>query len=341
MRTSTPSPLPDAGSRAPLLGGPAASAGMLLVLSGGPTVTLAVLTSGTVFGGLHWSPTILHLHEYLWAAAAALQMLWLTRLLHTRLSAPHHTPGHRVAAVTGLVCVGALVLGGPVLHLTFSGPADLLVRSVLLAWLACEVCWRHGIPLSAPAEAADPFTRWHTLWEQTLLVMSYCCAGVAPVFIAVHALRWTEADRLPVMQTDQATALGVSGSIELLLALPWTIVLEGVVIGTVSMLLHAAGRPAWQIYPAIGIPEVVFHAYFGLPAVLMALYAVLCARFYLRHHRLAPLLLGHAVFDLPGALTATHSLAEKLPYMAAVGIALFAIDRWFDTHAERRLPPAV
>ncbi|MEU1302588.1 hypothetical protein [Streptomyces shenzhenensis] len=277
---------------------------------------------------------------YVYSAAALLQLLWLAWLLGTRMRASGHTPNRRAAAIVSLAVLGALVLAGPVLQLhVMTYNAGLLLRTALLAWLACEVCLQHGIPLSRPAGTSKILVRWHTAFLQTTAVIQYCIYGAAPTFLAVLALRWVGPGWLPVMQTDQASALGASGRTDLLLVLPWTVVLEGVVIGTFGLLLHTAQRPTWLIYTIIAVIEIIFHAYFGAPAVLMGVYAVLCARFYLRYHRLGPLLLGHALFDLLAVLAYPLPFAYRLSLGLILGTAVTSADRWLRARTGLRPEP--
>jgi hypothetical protein len=340
MRALLPSISPSTGRPAPTTPRLIADAISLLALASGPTILLAVLDSGYSFAGITWPPAADTLYTGVWAAAALLQLLWLTWLLSRKLSAPGHSPGHRAAMLVALVVLGALVVVGPVLQQpVMTVTAGKLLRTILLAWLAREVCLRHHIPLSRPLNSAEHPLRRRTLVQHTSTVAGYCVLGTGPTFVAVLALRHLGPDWLPVMRTDQASALGATGRSELLLALAWSIVLEGVVIGTVSLLLHTARRPHWQIYTLIAIPEVIFHLYFGLPALLMATYAVLCARYYLRHHRIGPLLLGHGLYDLVGILTGTWPFLYRIPLAIVLTIIWTAADRWAAAPSAAVSPP--
>ncbi|MFI1020014.1 hypothetical protein [Streptomyces olivaceus] len=317
-------------------------ASALLALASGPTILLAVMNSGSVFAGVTWSSTVVHLYNWARAADALLQLLWLAWLLGRRLSASGRSTRHRAVMIASLAVLGAPVMAGPVLQLpgiTFT--AGLLLRTVLLAWLACEICLRHNIPLSRPVTSSERLLRRHTAFRQTSMVASYCLLGAGATSVAVFTLRWLGPGWLPVMRTDQASALGATSRADLLVALPWTVVLEGVTIGTVSLLLHTAGRSTVQIYTIIAVPEIIFHAYFGLPAVLMAVYAVLCCHFYLRYHRLGPLLLGHALYDLLGMLAGPWPVVYRIPLGAVIGIAWLAAERWVAAPPRSRTAPVL
>ncbi|MFD7713943.1 hypothetical protein [Streptomyces sp. NPDC059786] len=315
---------------------------MLLVLASGPTVVQAVLYSGSRFAGVTWPPAAGHLYTWAWAAAALLQLSWLAWLLGRRMAMPSRFPGQRAALIVSLAVFSMLVIAGPVLRLPVMAlSTEQVLRTAQLAWLAREVCLRHNIPLSRPVTSCERPFRRRTALAQTSTVAWYCFLGTAATSAAVLALRRLGPAWLPVMRTDQMSAIGIDSPTDLLRALAWTVVLEGVVIGIVSLLLHTARRPAWQIYTIIAVPEVIFHAYFGAPAVLMAVYAVLCARFYLRHHRLGPLLLGHFLYDLVGALASAWPLTYRIPLGVAIGIACVAADRRLAAPPGRGATPAL
>ncbi|MFD7714148.1 hypothetical protein [Streptomyces sp. NPDC059786] len=328
MPTSLPPAVPGTGHPVPPAPGLTADALVLLVLASGPTVCQAVLYCANRFAGLTWPPPAAHLHTGAWAAAAVLQLLWLARLLGSRITTPGRIPKQRPVLLVSLAVFGALVTAGPVLHLpVMAASTEPVLRTVLLAWLAREVCRRHHLPLSRPVTTREPSVRRHTAFRQTSTVAWYCLLGTTATTAAVLALRRLGPAWLPVMRTDQLSAIGIDSPAALLRALAWTVVQEGVVIAVVSLLLHTARRPTAQIYTLIAVPEVIFHAYFGAPAVLMAIYAVLCARFYLHHHRLGPLLLGHLLYDLAGVLAGIWPLPYRIPLGIATGIAYALTDR--------------
>jgi hypothetical protein len=340
MRALLPLTSSSTGRPAPTAPRLIADALSLLVLASGPTILLAVLDSGTCFAGITWPPTADTLYTVVWAAAALLQLLWLTWILGRRLPESGHSPGRRAIMRVALAVLGTLVTAGPVLQQpVMTQTTARLLRTILLAWLAYEVCLRHRIPLSRPLNSAERPLRRRTAVQHTSTVAGYCVLGTGPTFVAVLALRHLGPGWLPVMRTDQASALGATSLTDLLLGLPWTIVLEGVVIGTVSLLLHTAHRPHWQIYTLIAIPEVIFHLYFGLPALLMATYAVLCARYYLHHHRIGPLLLGHGLYDLIGILTSPWPFLYRIPLAIALTFLWTAADRWAATPSAA-VPPS-
>ncbi|MFE4664604.1 hypothetical protein ACFRI7_32145 [Streptomyces sp. NPDC056716] len=312
-----------------------ADAFALLALASVPTLFTAVLGTGIDFGGVQWPHAVFRAYVLTSFAIIVLQLTWLAWLVSRRITTSATSGRTRALLLTALCAEGTLALS---VYTVVPGgsTAGLLISSVLLGWLAYEVCRHHGIPLSAPSGEKDRATRWRTAYKQTERVYLCILYGAGATQGAVWLLSWLGPDWLPVMRTSQIEALRASGRLELILALPWTIVVEGVVIGTVGILLHTAGRPPWQIYTVIAVPEILFHSYFGLPAIMMMVYAVLCAQFYIRHHRIGPLLMGHLIVDLIAISLAGESWAVRLVAGAGLGAAFFAADRWHG-HPKRQL----
>ncbi|WP_223146444.1 hypothetical protein [Streptomyces apricus] len=290
------------------------------------------MDSGYQFADVTWPLGTGDLYAAVYRAAALFQLLWLGALVLLRIAVSGRSPERKTVMFLPLVALAVPVTAGPVMQqLQLPGmnvTTGLLLRTVLLAWLACEVCLHHGIPLSRSLSSDERLHRWRTAAGHTEKVGIYCAIGTTLTMAAVLMLRWIGPDGMPVMRTSQTSALGADSPTDLFLTLPWVIVLEGVVIGTVALLLHTAGRPTWQIYTTVAVPEIIFHAYFGVPAVLMGVYALLCTRFYLRYHRLGPLLLGHALYDVIGLLLAYLPFLYRIALGFALMTACTAVERW-------------
>ncbi|MFD8615343.1 hypothetical protein [Streptomyces sp. NPDC059631] len=307
----------------------------LLLLGSSPTLLYSVLDWGVLFGGITWPHPIRTLATALNVATTVLQIAWLAWLLSTRTRSAR--PWHRALLVISISVIAGLVVRGLLQHPDGPHLHEEPVRSALLAWLCYELYRWHGIPLSAPAAASPRLVRWDTAWRMTAMVWLYMGTGAISTYGTVLALRWFGPDWLPVMRTDQLTALGVTSVPDLLTyGLVWTVVLEGTVIAATAILLSAARRPVWQIYSVIAVIEIMFHAYFGVPALFMGLYAVLCTNFYLRHHRLAPVLIAHALFDTIGLLVSGYPLLTKIPYLLALSVPLEMAERWLAVKSGRR-----
>jgi hypothetical protein len=73
-----------------------------------------------------------------------------------------------------------------------------------------------------------------------------------------------------------------------------------VIVAATTALLTAVRRPAWQVYTLVCVPEVLLHAYFGLPAIGMILFAAGRVWLYRQYGRLLPFMVAHFVFDVVG-----------------------------------------
>ncbi|MFF8992505.1 hypothetical protein ACF09H_21720 [Streptomyces sp. NPDC014983] len=306
----------------------------LLLLGSSPTLLHSVVYSGFVFGRFTWPHSVQILSEALNFATTTLQLVWLAWLLNARTQGSRTS--FRASLVLAICSLGVLTVWGVLRHPDGPYLHEYPVRACLLAWLCYEVYRWHGIPLSAPASASTRAARWDTTWQMTQKVVLYCLIGASITYGSIQALRRLGPHWLPVMRTSQLTAIGASASELLTFGLVWTVVLEGSVIGATAILLSAARRPPWQIYCTIAAVEIVFHAYLGVPALLISLYAIPCTHFYLRHHQIVPLLAGHGIFDTIGLLSSGHSPSERLHYLIPLILVLETGDRWLAAKAGRR-----
>ena len=123
-------------------------------------------------------------------------------------------------------------------------------------------------------------------WQISITVLYVCIGGGVLSFLLVHLIRWTGAD-VPVMKGGQMATLGVDNFGTLAIGLVSTVALEDVVIvATTTALLTAVRRPAWQIYTLVCIPEVLLHAYLGLPSIGMLVFAAGRVWLYRQYGRL-------------------------------------------------------
>lgn len=294
---------------------------------------LAVLTIGVQFGDVKWPRAVIHAYTATHIISIILQIGWyvmLGRIPERAISRRHRTYLSIAAGIFAVLTFGTIALSllGDLPDIWL-----LWLRTALLGALAYEVCRKHGIPLSVPSTETDHITRWRTAYKQTDTVVVYVICGTFSTMCAVMLLRWLDMPWLPVMRMSQEEALGANGPLDLLAGLPWVIVVEGVIIGVVSMLLHRAGRPTWQIYTSITVPEIFGHVYFGLPAVMMTLYVVLCARWYIRHHHIGPLLMGHLVVDVIGIAFLQLPWPGRIAGGIVFAAALTLLERWLDRKA--------
>jgi hypothetical protein len=220
------------------------------------------------------------------------------------LATLRHPPrgGRRAQAATLLLACGAVMALWP-----DSAWISCTSQSALTAALCLAVCRTYRIPLSPPSppQAWRRRAYWRHSFDQTTTVVGLINICGAAAMLLTLILRYTGPAWLPVMRTNQITAIGASTPYQLLPGLSWTVVLEGAVTCVVARILFEAGTRPWLIYTTVGVTETAFHVYFGVAAPFLGLYAVACCGYYLRMRRIGPLLAGHFLLDLVGLLLPT------------------------------------
>ncbi|WP_406126901.1 hypothetical protein [Streptomyces sp. NBC_00989] len=333
-----PSPEPSVLTDAPARQVMRHAIGLLLLACCFPLIVTA-LTSGHLYG-LPLSVSTRTRYAAIWTqfTVAAVIFWWLCWLVFAR------TPLSRVTPRQRLLQRGAAVLAGAAgMYATAPFPIPLAqvvgsaVFGCVLAWLALEVCRAHRVSL----RIALPRTAVERLrdWEITQLVLAVCIAGGALSFLLLHLIRWTGAG-VPVMKGGQMATLGVDNIGTLAIGLVSTVALEDVVIVAATIaLLTAVRRPAWQIYTLVCVPEVLLHAYLGLPAIGMLVFAAGRVWLYRRYGRLLPFMAAHFTFDLVGG---GLMLMQGLPfwYRPALGLLFSLLVSWFESLLEKAAKPA-
>lgn len=269
----------------------------LLILACFRPLVIGVLQVAQMYGVV-WAP-----HDLRWVrpcqfAIGTVVFFWLSWLVTAR------TTLHHVSRRRRLVERGAAVACGAVAMYTAAPTSDAVQRGAVLAvfgctvaWLALEVCRAHAASPSTrfPATAAERLRDWR-IADAALLA---CMAGGGLSMLLLVLLRWIDIDGVPVMEGSQLSALGLDNVAVLGLTVVWTVAIEDIVIvAATTALLTAIRRPAWEIYTLVCLTEVLLHAYLGLPAIGMALYAAGRVWLYRRYQRLLPLMAGHAALDL-------------------------------------------
>ena len=328
-----PSPEPSVLTDAPARQVVRHAIGLLVLACWFPLIVTA-LASGHLYG-LPLSLTTRTRYVVIWTqfTVAAVVFWWLCWLVFAR------TPLSRVTLRQRLLQRGAAVLAGAAgMYATAPFPIALAqvvgnaVFGCVLAWLALEVCRAHRVSL----RVALPRTAVERLrdWEITKLVLYVCIAGGALSFLLLHLIRWTGAG-VPVMKGGQMATVGVDNVGTLAIGLVSTVALEDVVIvAATTALLTAVRRPAWQIYTLVCVPEVLLHAYLGLPAIGMLLFAAGRVWLYRQYGRLIPFMAAHFVFDLVGG---GLMLIQGLPfwYRPALGLLFSLLVSWIGTRLEK------
>ncbi|MFJ6901510.1 hypothetical protein [Streptomyces hokutonensis] len=308
--------------------------GLLLLACYFPLAVTAV-TSGHLYG-LSLSLTTRTRYAVIYGqfSVATVVFWWLCWLVFTRTLLSRVTPRQRLLQRGAAVLAGAAGMYAAVpfsiAHAQVVGHA---VFGCVMAWLALEVCRAHRVSLrtTLPRTAVERLRDW----QITITVLYVCVVGGVLSFLLVHLIRWTGAG-VPVMKGGQMATLGVDNVGTLAIGLVSTVALEDVVIvAATTALLTAIRRPAWQIYTLVCIPEVLLHAYLGLPAIGMLVFAAGRVWLYRRYGRLLPLMAAHFTFDLVGG---GLMLLQGLPfwYRPALGLLFSLVVSW----AENRLKKA-
>ncbi|MCX5233925.1 hypothetical protein OG824_01565 [Streptomyces prunicolor] len=332
-----PSPEPSVLTDAPARQVMRHAIGLLILACWFPLIVTAV-TSGHLYG-LPLSVTTRTRYVVIWTqfTVAAVVFWWLCWLVFARTPLSQVTPRQR------LLQRGAAVLAGAAgMYATAPFPnalAQVVAHAVfgcVLAWLTLEVCRAHRVSLriTLPRTAVERLRDW----EITQQVLAVCIAGGALSFLLLHLIRWTGAG-VPVMKGGQMATLGVDNFGTLAIGLVSTVALEDVVIvAATTALLTAVRQPAWQIYTLVCVPEVLLHAYLGLPAIGMLVFAAGRVWMYRQYGRLLPFMAAHFTFDLVGG---GLMLMQALPfwYRPALGLLFGVLVSWIGTRLEKAAKP--
>jgi hypothetical protein len=281
----------------------------LLLLACGLPLVAGALIFGSLYGLPSTWPTQVG-YMFFWAqfTVAAVVFGWLSWLVIARTPLSRVTPRQRLTQRGAAVLAGAAAMYGTApFPSTFARLVGQTVLTCVLAWLALELCRAHGVSLRITLPRT-PVERLRD-WEITRLVFLACFAGGAAAFLLLHLIRWTGID-VPVMKSGQMSTLGIDNIGILSISTVSTVALEDVVIvAATTALLTAVRRPAWQIYTLVCVPEVLLHAYLGLPAIGMLLFAAGRVWLYRQYGRLLPFMAAHFAFDLVGGgLMLIHGL---------------------------------
>ncbi|MEU9405137.1 hypothetical protein AB0E08_05420 [Streptomyces sp. NPDC048281] len=297
----------------------------LLLLTCFRTLVIGALDVADMYG-VRWATDDLRWIRPCEFVIGMVVFFWLSGLVIARTTLDRVSQPRRLA-VRG----AAVVCGAASMYSAGLVPYRLVALTVsgcTAAWLALEVCRAHGVSPTAawfPATARDRLRDWRIAGAALLA----CMVGGGLAKLLVILLRWADIDGIPVMQGSQLGALGVHNVGMIGLTVLWTVAIEDVVmVAATAALLTAIRRPAWEIYTLICLIEVLAHAYFGLPAIAMALYAAGRVWLYRRYQRLLPLMAAHAGFDFSAAsvqflLPGFYRLLPMIP----IALVVMWIDR--------------
>ncbi|MEV7393962.1 hypothetical protein [Streptomyces sp. NPDC091215] len=286
------------------------------------------MTSVAGMYGVRWSA-----HDLRWVApchfaAGAVVFFWLSWLVISRTSLDRVSQGSRLCQRGAVVICGAMSMCATALAPSTIGQRGALAMSgCTLAWLALEVCRAHGVsPLTRfPTSAADRLRDWRIAGAVVLT----CVAGGDLANLLTVLLGWADIAGVPSLEGSQLGALGISTFAQATTTVVWAVAIEDVVmVAATTTLLTAIRRPTPEIYTLVCLIQVLVHAYLGLPAIGMAVYALGRIWLYRRYQRLLPLAAGHAAIDL------TSATARLLPglYQLLPPVLLTITVVWISSH---------
>ncbi|MBM7167155.1 hypothetical protein JQK87_01695 [Streptomyces sp. G44] len=315
----TPAPLRGTAARRALL-----HAAALLFLASITPMVNAALQLGALYD-VRWPQRTSHYTALIRIGVGVVVFFWLLWTVIARTTLDRVSARQRILQrCAALGCSSAsLYATDPDRPLGHFGT---VVTGLSFAWLAWEVCRSHGITLEKTPREKNP-QRWCAqTFDLAGRAFGACMAGGCLAYLGVQALLHLDVAALPVMAGNQLDTIGVTGPLDFMAQLVVVVAVEDVVIvAATAALMTAAGRPAWQIYTTVCAVEVVVHAYFGAPAIAMALFAVGRLQLYTRSGRVLPLIIGHASFDLLGALLMPLPLTHRLLIAIPVGLAASVI----------------
>jgi hypothetical protein len=275
----------------------------------------------------HYPPAVIIEDGQVLSMAAA--FVWLNMLVIRRTPHRPGKAGYRLAIrITALLVGGAGFAGSlPAANASSYGLISMISNSLLVLWLALEVCHRHGISPRALGilPRAGTLNRRPAL-QTAMIAMASMWLGLTLTGVLGQFVIMSRTG-LPVMHTGQLTAAGLGTHTWLLLPaqVAQSVVVEDVVMVAATAALLGSARP-WVIYTITGLLEVAGHAYFGIPAVGMLLYAYGRSWIYQRRHQLAVLMAIHFAWDTVPDLLQTLPLPARAAAIAVI-VAIGAV--WF------------
>ncbi len=299
-------------------------AGGLLVLGSITPLFNAVWQLGDLYD-VPWPQRMSHYDTLIRVGVGVNVFFWLAWVVIARTTLDRVSPRKRMLHRCAAVGSGAIALcaADPDRGLGFVGT---VATGVTFAWLALEVCRSHGITLEKTSREEDPGRRRAHTWLLGEKAFYACAAGGVLAYLGMQALRVLDVAALPVMEGDQLATIGVTGVFDFVAKLVVVVAVEDVIIvAATAALMTAAGRPIWQIYTTVCVVEVTVHAYFGLPAIAMAIFAAGRLRLFLRYGRVLPLAIAHAVFDLLGGFLMRVPFPERFLFIVPLGVVVTLI----------------
>ncbi|MFE4829903.1 hypothetical protein [Streptomyces sp. NPDC056672] len=246
------------------------------------------------------------------ALLLAVVPLWLTALV-VRRTRDAGLLQQRVlrcaAAVTGSAALWTVI---PWLPNPSSQTLEVTAFSVALAWLALEVCLRHGI--TAEHLGIRPLRQRTAAGRRAenasdRLTLAIFLLNAAAMDLVARGL-WEAGIRLPQPPDSVQELAKWTSAWDLAATVLRAVVIEDlVVIAAVSALLAVARRPAWHVYAIAAGAGIALHAHFGLLALCMLPYTLYRVRIYRRYGLLLSLVVIHVFWDVFWSVL--HTLTDR------------------------------
>lgn len=176
---------------------------------------------------------------------------------------------------------------GPTANLAHAGSAALvgyLTQTAAIAWLAIILARRRGLTMESFGIAGLRARR---------MAIGVFWASFISLWVAAVVAGWLE-----VGLNVSMPATGQVGIVTSAVAATYAAVVEEVVVvGTLVSALQAARRPMAEIMVLGVVARLAYHAYYGLVALSVIVWAVLFLILYARTRQLLPLIFAHAGYD--------------------------------------------
>lgn len=253
--------------------------------------------------GHPWSEKTLHLLAAGHVATALAIFLRLVHLVVARTRSSENGSSRLVrfvqpwlAVLIGLVATADGSVDSP------WAQAASLSYTAALAWLAIETLRRHNLSLAQihrrPSDVRRPGGPAAAAEAAATAGVTILACYLGSILVGIVRLSGLEGGSTPASATSDH-AIGLDTVWDLITAVLSAMVMEDlVVVGASVLLLTASKAPTWLVVFTPCVMTVAGHAYYGLAAVGMAVYALTRVTLYRFGGSLVAIAIGHGIFDL-------------------------------------------
>ncbi|WP_173390979.1 CPBP family glutamic-type intramembrane protease [Actinomadura litoris] len=198
------------------------------------------------------------------------------------------------AGGVGLLGVALCALTGTGRGQTWADIIGVVAVAGAGVWLCLGVARDRGISAAqmgiAPPWAAD---RPGRIQAVTIAAISLSACVIGTKLLIPHQMSLP----VPTMTTSQADLLGGTDLSFRVMGLAAGFREETVFVAATAVMLTAAGRPLRELYAVSMTARILWHAYIGVPALGVALFAVANLWLFTRTRRLTPLITVHLAYN--------------------------------------------